>query len=266
MLTFVSGTSFCCSTLPIWSFIVLGTLSICGWLKSKVSTYALALYFVISVVRSLLFLMSSGAHTLSVTILQLALLLKLGLAPFQFWVYKVISSLSLTSTCVFLGPAKLGILWLLVNINFPSLLLISASLFLGLRLLWSSSSIHLLLFASGARQLLILVLLGPSLFLTYYLIYLVALLGVALSTSRVLSPFLAFCCLSGIPPLTMFWAKLLAVSYSPFLWATLVLLVSTLSLWPYMHFSLSLPSSSISSFIPLSLLSLLPCFATCLFL
>jgi len=110
MLTFVSGTSFCCSTLPIWSFIVLGTLSICGWLKTKVGTDALALYFVVSVVRSLLFLMSSGAHILSASILQLALLLKLGLAPFHFWVYKVIISLSTSSACVFLGPLKLGIL------------------------------------------------------------------------------------------------------------------------------------------------------------
>jgi len=171
----------------------------------------------VSVVRSLLFLLSSGAHSLSASFLQLALLLKLGLAPFHFWVYKVIISLSLTSVCIFLGPLKLGILWLLVNIKGASLLLFLASLFLGLVLLWVSTSIHLLLFASGARQLIILVLLGPSFFLLYYLIYLIALLGVALGTFRIVSPFISFACLSGIPPLTMFWAKVLAVYHSPIL-------------------------------------------------
>jgi len=102
-----------------------------------------------------------------------------------------------------------------VNINGASLLLFSASLFLGLVLLWVSNSIHLLLFASGASQLIILVLLGPSFFLLYYLIYLVALLGVALCSYNLISPFIAFACLSGIPPLTMFWAKVLAVYHAP---------------------------------------------------
>jgi len=264
MLTFVSGTCFCSSTLPIWSFIVLGTLSICGWLKTKVSSDALVLYFVISVVSSLLFLLRSGAHSLSCFLLHLALLLKLGIAPFHFWVYKVIVHLQLTTLCVFLGPLKLGILWLLVNINGPSLLLLSASLFLGLFLLWSSNSLHLLLFASGARQLVFLVLLGPSLFLIYYLIYLLSLLGVALLSYSVISPFIAFSCLSGIPPLTMFWAKVLALFHFPILWASLLLLVSSLSLCPYMRCSISLPSSTVTSLIPISLLSLLPCLATSL--
>jgi len=262
MLTFVIGTSICCSSLPIWSFIVLGTLSICGWLKAKVSSDALVLYFVVSVVRSLLFLMRTGAHSHSASLLQLALLLKLGFAPFHFWVYKVIISLSPTSLCVFLGPLKLGILWLLVNIDYPSILLFSASLFLGLILLWSSSNLHLLLFGSGARQLIILVLLGPFFFPSYFLIYLVALLGVALVSYRIISPFLAFACLSGIPPLTMFWAKVLAIYQTPLIWAALIIFVSSLSLWPYMHCSLSLPSSSTTSFVPVSLLSLLPCFIT----
>jgi len=244
--------------------MVLGTLSICGWLKTKVSTDALVLYFVVSVVSRLLFLLSAGSHSLSASFLQLALLLKLGLAPFHFWVYKVIISLSLTSLCTFLGPLKLGILWLLVNINGASLLLFSASLFLGLILLWNSSSIHLLLFASGARQLVILVLLGPSFFVVYYIIYLFALLGVALVSFNLVSPFIAFACLSGIPPFTMFWAKVLAVYHSPFMWACLFILVSCLSLWPYMLCSIHFPSSPNTSFLPVSLLSLLPCFATIL--
>merc|ERR1712212_1412505 len=53
---------------------------------------------------------------------------------------------------------------LLENIDYPSILLFSASLFLGLILIWSSTSLHLLLFGSGASQLIILVLLGPFFF------------------------------------------------------------------------------------------------------
>merc|ERR1712212_1026977 len=104
---------------------------------------------------------------------------------------------------------------LLENIDYPPILLFSASLFLGLILIWSSTSLHLLLFGSGASQLIILVLLGPFFFPSYFLIYLVALLGVALVSYRIISPFLAFACLSGIPPLTMFWAKVLAIYQTP---------------------------------------------------
>lgn len=89
---------------------MLGTLSICGWLKTKVTSDALVLYFVISVISSLLFLLRSGEHPLSPIFLHFALLLKLGMAPFHFWVYKVIVHLPLPTLCIFLGPLKLGIL------------------------------------------------------------------------------------------------------------------------------------------------------------
>jgi len=72
-----------------------------------------------------------------------------------------------------------------------------------------------LLFASGACQLLLLGLLGPSFFPSYFSIYLVALLGVAIISFSVITPFLAFSGLAGIPPLTMFWAKLLAIFSLP---------------------------------------------------
>ena len=88
----------------------MGSLSVCGWLKAKVSSDALVLYFVVSALGRLLFLVRCSEFALSATLLQLALLLKLGLAPFQFWVFKVLSPLSVPSLCFFLGPLKVGLL------------------------------------------------------------------------------------------------------------------------------------------------------------
>jgi len=84
ILVSVAGTSIVSSHFIVWSFLVVGSLSVCGWLKPKVSSDALVLYFVISALGSLIFLVSCGSFVLSSLLLQLSLLLKLGLAPFQF--------------------------------------------------------------------------------------------------------------------------------------------------------------------------------------
>merc|ERR1712212_628272 len=104
LFMFVFGISLCCTTLSTWFFIVIGSLSICAWLKGKVPSDALVLYFTVSVLGGLLYLLSATNQLLSSIFLQVALLLKLGLAPFQFWVYKVLSHLPLVSLCLFLGP------------------------------------------------------------------------------------------------------------------------------------------------------------------
>jgi len=94
-------------------------------------------------------------------------------------VYKVLRHLDITSLCLFLGPAKTGLLWLSVNISFCSLVLCSASLIVGILILWVSEQVNLVLFASGSCQFIIFLLLGPSLFPLYYSIYLLALLGIS---------------------------------------------------------------------------------------
>ena len=112
--------------------------------------------------------------------------------------------LDLVSTCFFLGPLKLGILYLLVDISRPSIILLSLSLLTGLVLLFLATHISVLLFASGSVQLLILVLLGPSLCPFYYLIYLFSLLGMVFFACSLISQFFAFLALAGLPPLTIF--------------------------------------------------------------
>jgi len=218
-------------------------------MKTKVASDTLVLYFVVSVIGSLLFLVSCSTVYFSSLLIQLALLLKLGLAPFQFWVFKVISSLDIPRLCFFLGPLKVGLLWLVVNAVHPSIILAAASAVLGIIILWLSSRSHLVLYASGSCQLLILVLLGPSAFALYYSIYLLALLGINWFCSGYISSFFAFLGLGALPPLTIFWAKVLALLCLPFLYSGLVILVSLLSLWPYIRCSICLSRPSHTSFL-----------------
>merc|ERR1712212_1244664 len=179
---------------------------------------------------------------------------------FQFWVYSVLRSLSLADLCFFLGPLKTGLLWLLVSSSLNALFFVSLSLLVGILLLWHSCSIHLLLFGSGLCQAVIFVCLGPTVFPLYFAIYLLALLGVSVSQTSLLSPFLAFLGLGALPPLSIFWAKVLAVSCLPNALAFLVILVSILTLWPYVRFALSFSNSAspASSLTFVTLLILLP--------
>ena len=110
ILLSVTGTTLVCSQFWVWTFLVLGSLSVSCWLKSKVTTEAIILYFVVSVLGSLVFLVSCSELWFSCTLIQLSLMLKLGFAPFQFWVFKVLSPLDLSSLCFFLGPLKFGLL------------------------------------------------------------------------------------------------------------------------------------------------------------
>merc|ERR1712212_758755 len=180
---------------------------------------------------------------------------------FQFWVYSVLRSLSLPDLCFLIGPLKTGLLWLLVSSSISALYFVSLSLLIGLLLLYLSCSIHLLLFGSGLCQIVIFACLGPSVFPLYFAIYLLALLGVSVSQTSLLSPFLAFLRLGALPPLSIFWAKVLAVSCLPNALAFLVLLVSILTLWPYVRFAISCPSSATSpSSLPFVILLILPPF------
>jgi len=260
ILISVFGTILTISHLLIWRFIVIGSLSVCGWLKPKVASDTLVLYFVVSVIGSLIFLVSCSTVYFSSLLIQLALLLKLGFAPFQFWVFKVISSLDMPRLCFFLGPLKVGILWLVVNSVQPSIILAAASLVLGVFILWLTSVPTLVLYASGSCQFLVLVLLGPSAFALYYSIYLLALLGINWFCSGHISSFLAFLGLGALPPLTIFWAKVLALLCLPFIYAGLVILVSLLCLWPYIRCSIGLSHPSHTSFLHSSLVISCPIF------
>jgi len=234
-------------SLFAWTFLVLGSVSTCGWLRPKICSSSLVQYFIVSVLGRLIFLVGTFDSPLSATAQQLALLLKLGYAPFQFWIYNVLSSLDVGSLCLFLGPFKFGILFLISSVSSPSLVLCVASFVVGLFLLWSSSSLFLVLYASGACNFLVLILLGPHFILLYYTIYCLALFGIRAARSSIISFFFAFLCLGALPPLTMFSAKFIALILLPNFYKFLVLLVSVSSLFPYLRLAISSHSPSSSS-------------------
>merc|ERR1712212_513347 len=116
MGVFLSVLGPLCLPSPIcsWGFLVLGSLSITLWLKLRLPSDSLALYFVISVLGSLLFCISSSLSVPFRLLDCLGLLLLLGFSPFQFWVFKVLVHLDLFSLFLFLGPIKLRFLYLLL--------------------------------------------------------------------------------------------------------------------------------------------------------
>jgi len=183
---------------------VIGTLSISSWLKAHCQFRSLVLYFIASVLGGLLFLLSSLVSSLSGFLLSLSLFLKLGLFPFHFWVITVLRDLSLVYLCFFLGPAKFGLIFLLVNSHFPSINPAFIALVFGLHVAYVSQSLSLLLYASGSCLLLWCVLLGPSCFCSFFISYLFSLLAVSMLHFRYLRPIVAFLNLGGLPPLTFF--------------------------------------------------------------
>lgn len=204
VLLSVFGTCVCGTVFSIWVFLVIGTLSLTAWLKTQAQFHSVVLFFVVSAVGGLLFLLSRAETPLRGTVLCLSLFLKIGLFPFHFWVITVLRDLSLLFLCFFLGPAKFGLLFLLVFCQCPYLWLPLMALLFGLLVAYVSQSISLLLYASGSCQLIWYMQLGPSFFCTFFCTYLFSLIAVASLALRVLDPLVAFLHLGGIPPFSFF--------------------------------------------------------------
>jgi len=249
VLLSVIGTCACGSFFIIWLFLVIGTLSLTACLKTQAQFHSVVLFFIVSVLGGLLFLLSRAETPLRGTVFCLSLLLKLGLFPFHFWITTVLRDLSLLFLCFFLGPAKFGLLFLLVFCQCPHFCFPLIALLFGLMVAYVSSSFSLLLYASGSCQLIWFIHLGPSYFCSFYCTYIFSLIAVASLGFRILGPIVAFLNLGGMPPYTFFWGKLIGVSILPSFWAMVLLLSSSLILFPYFRFSLTIRSNASSSFL-----------------
>merc|ERR1712212_1322805 len=163
MGVFLSVLGPLCLPSPIcsWGFLVLGSLSITLWLKPRLPPDSLALYFVISVLGSLLFCISNSISTPIRFLDCLGLLLLLGFCPFQFWVHKVLVHLDLFSLFLFLGPIKLRYLYLLL-LSLRSFWLLGLLPFLmGAVLLFCSGALWTILYSSGSLHVLLLFFMDP---------------------------------------------------------------------------------------------------------
>ena len=170
---FLSVLGPLCLPSPIWSwgFLVLGTLSTTLWLKPRLPSDSLALYFVVSVLGSLLFCISSSFSTPIRLLDCLGLLLLLGFSPFQFWVYKVLVHLDLFSLFFFLGPIKMSFLYLLL-LSLRSFWLLGVLPFLvGALVLYSTGALWTILYSSGSLHVLLLFFMDPTFFVLFFSIY-----------------------------------------------------------------------------------------------
>jgi len=224
--------SFSSSVLS-WFWIILSTLSFVGWLKGQINSSALSLFYVASLISSLLFLLGTLSGSFSHILIQLSILFKLGYAPFQFWVYKILPLLKFNSLVLFLGPFKIGFLMLFSQLNSSFTPFVLPSLILGILLLCVSTSLQIVLYASGSRMFFFLTLLGGPCSLIFIFIYNLSLLLVLCWHFGLSSLFFALLSLVGLPPLGMFWAKAILLSVLPFIFALLLLLVSSVTFWSY---------------------------------
>jgi len=250
--------SFTSSVLS-WFWIILSTLSFVGWLKGQINSSALSLFFVASLISSLLFLLGTLSGPFSHILIQLSILLKLGYAPFQFWVYKILPLLKFNNLVLFLGPLKFGFLMLFSQLNSIFTPFVLPSLFLGIVLLWRSTSLQTILYASGSRMFFFLTLLGGPCPLIFILIYNLSLLLVLCWHFGLSSLFFALLSLVGLPPLGMFWAKAILLAVLPFIFALLLLLISSLTFWTYCRCGTLSRDVCHTSFTISRLTILLPC-------
>merc|ERR1712142_175080 len=169
-----------------------------------ISATSLATYFIVSAIGSLIYLLSTIYNGPASLLTCLSILLLIGIFPFQFWIFKVISFLKPWSLFVFLGPMKFGYIFLLVSNYLNFITLLSGSALVGLFVLYSSTNYNLFVYGSSATHTFLLSLIGTSLATWYFSIYVLSLLGVTLSQSSNLSTFIGFVILAGIPPFGMF--------------------------------------------------------------
>lgn len=167
---------------------------------------------------------------------NIGLLLKLGLAPFHFWMLKVVVFVTEFSSFILLGLMKVGPLFLLIDGPSFTLLWGLLSFVAGLPVLYSCTSVNLVLLGSGILQFCVLSVLQASTLNFYLSSYLFSLLLCCCAHTLHFSYLLAFLSLAGLPPFLFFVAKLSVLVTSPFLVCILVLLVSALRLFPYALF------------------------------
>jgi len=241
------GLVSCTTSFTIWSFLVLSTICSVCYFKQYLSSPCLVLFFICSVVGGLIFLGGALSFYYTSLFINIGLLLKLGLAPFHFWLVKVASSLSKFPLFTLLGILKLGPIYLLVSGSGTLFFWGILSLAFGIFLIFRASSVPYVLVGSGLLLFWVLSTLDPWFFVPYILAYNISLLLCCCPLLLSISALLAFLSLSGLPPFPLFWVKLLVLSSVPVTSSFSLLLASALSLFPYISLGLVLRAGPTTS-------------------
>jgi len=241
------GLVSCTTSLSLWSFLVLSSISSVSYFKQYLSSPCLVLYFICTVVGGLLYLGGALSFYYTSWLINLGLLLKLGLAPFHYWLVKVASSLSKLPLFTMLGFLKVGPLFLLVSGSGTLFFWGVLSLIFGIILIFRATSVSYVLVGSGLLLFWVLSNLSPWFFVPYIVAYNISLLLCCCGICLSISTLLAFLSLAGLPPFPLFWVKLLVLASVPVTTSFSLIFASAIALWPYTQLGLVLPSGPTTS-------------------
>lgn len=241
------GLLVCVTPLSIWSFLVLSSLCSLTYLKPHLPSSSLILFFLASAVGGLIWFCGSLLFGSLQVVSIIGLLLKLGLVPFHWWMVNVVCFLSGFVLFVTLSLIKFGPLVLLVHSSETLFYWGLFSLIISIPILWTSSSVALILFSSGLLQFRVVSSFQSCLFYVYFLTYCFSLFLVCCYSTIKISAFIGCFSLCGLPPFPLFFAKLCVFFSSSFLVCVAVLLFSSCSLIPYLTLGLTLRPVSSSS-------------------
>jgi len=103
-----------------------------------------------------------------------------------------------------MGPMKSGYFFLLLTAGEQAWVLTILPFCVGITILFSTTSLCIVIFGTSCCSYLFLLLLSPTLGFHYWYIYLVSLSSLVLFSYSMMSLFVSICCLIGVPPLGMF--------------------------------------------------------------
>jgi len=247
------------STLLVtWFFLVLGRLCSLGYLKPFLPGTSLSLFFLCSSLGSLIYFLTCALDSYFSHLSGVGLLLSMGLPPFQYWALRIVRALEITHLFIFLVVMKGGYLFLYISRSRHLFCLSLISLILGVQIIYASTSLSYLIFGSSAMNLIIFSLLCSHVFVFYYLVYLLSFFRLVIVTYRLISPIIAFSTLAGLPPLGIFWAKVIVLQSLPLIGSILVLLISVSMFYPYLSLGIHDTRSVDSNPMLVSLLLAIP--------
>lgn len=217
LLLLLSSTCLLCvkSTLFLFILISLQSIGFVSLLSHSNSHKIGVSYYIPSVIGGLLWLVGSFCYPFLPYLIFFGLSLKLGLFPFTGWAVTVCLGLNHSQLFFFLGPLKVGLLYLIVFSTPVCVPLSLLSFVFGLVMLSVSSSLALILLSSSLITFLYFILIPPFAFIFYLSAYLVTLFLLCGLPGLECSILTALLGLAGLPPFSLFWGKLFVLVSLP---------------------------------------------------
>jgi len=217
LLLLLCSTCLLCvnSTLFLFMLISLQSIGFVSTLSHSNSHKIGVSYYIPSVIGGLLWLVGSFSYPFLPYLIFFGLSLKLGLFPFTGWAVTVCLGLNPLQLFFFLGPLKVGPLYLIVFSTPVCVPLSFLSFVFGLVMLSISNSFVLILLSSSLITFFYFVLISPFAFIFYFCSYLVTLFLLCGLPGLECSILVALLGLAGLPPFPLFWGKLLVLVSLP---------------------------------------------------